>query len=132
MPKFGKTWFNGAPFGTHKMVFTNFFNSIKRVPLGLRVRKSIVKKIIFRCRIGNGFIGSVKGKFYQDKYKYFVPSSINNPEGQPARDALKQAVLNWQTILTAEQKAEYNRRGKLNGNLQGYSLYIREYIKSVL
>ena len=132
MPKFNHTWFNGAPFGNTDQVFTKFKSSIRRIPLGIRVHKQLGKKIIFRCRRNSGFAGGIAGKIYQDKYKYVVNSAINNPEGQPARDALKQAVLNWQTVLTPEQKAEYNRRGKANGNLQGYSLYIREYIKSVL
>lgn len=132
MPKFGKIWFSGGPFGSRKMPYVNFYKSIRRIPLGFTVKKQFRKQIIFRRRVGNGYMGSTLGRVYQDKYKYFVPASINNLEGQPARNALAQAVLNWQTVLTPEQKAEYNRRGALAGNLQGYSLYIREYIKSVL
>lgn len=130
MPKYSNSWFAGGIYGSKKIAFTNFYNSVRRIPLGMKVRKSIGKKIIFRCRRGNGFIGSIKGKFYQDKYKYFVPQSINNPEGQAARDALRQAVYNWKNVLTAEQKAAYNKKGAARGNLQGYSVYVGEYIKA--
>ena len=132
MPKFGRTWFNGGPFGADELSYTAFNKSIRRIPLGMTVRKQIGKKLIFRCRRGNGHAGSIAGKHYQDKYKYFVPSSINNEEGQPARNALAQAVLNWQTIITQDQKKEYNRRaGKLKA-MSGYNLYISEYIKGAL
>jgi hypothetical protein len=67
---------------------------------------------------------------HQDKYKYVVPASINNSEGQPARDALRQAVLNWKTVLTDEEKAVYNKRVRHEVAMSGYNLYVQEYIRA--
>ena len=88
------------------------------------------RAVTFRIRRGNGAAGSILGKRIQDKYKYFVPSSINNAEGQDARDAFAQAVSNWQTVLTDSQKVEYNRRANKGLHMSGYNLYIREYVKA--
>lgn len=100
------------------------------IPLGFRARKQIAKTIIFRVRPGNGYYNSKIGRKYQDTYAYFVPSSINNPQGQVARDALAQAVLNWQNILTPAEKKEYQKRAVHGLRMSGYNLYIREYIKA--
>jgi len=100
--------------------------------LGETIRKSIAKTTIFRNRGGNGYYGSQRYKRYQSKYPYVVPVSINNPEGQPARDALKQAVLNWQIVLTEEEKATYNEYAKRHLCMSGYNLYIKEYIRANL
>lgn len=67
----------------------------------------------------------------QDQYPYWIPSSINNPEGAASRTALAQAVLNWQTVLTEAEKIEYNRRASEKKGKFGYHLYISEYIKSL-
>lgn len=130
MPRFGQIWFNGYYFSDDVPTYTPFKKSIHRVPLGFRVRKQIGHKWIFRVRRGNGIMGSTLGFPHQDKYKYFVPASINNPEGQAARDALKEAVLNWQTVLTTEQKAAYNKRAQKPREMSGYNLYIQEYIRA--
>ena len=130
MPRFGQTWFNGYYFGEDVPVWTRFKTSIRRIPLGTGIRKQLGKEIIFRVRRGNGVGGSVYGKLYQDKYKYFVPSSINNAEGQPARNALIAAVSNWKNVLTTEQKEEYNQRATESMRMSGYNLYVREYIKA--
>jgi hypothetical protein len=130
MPKFGQIWFNGGYFGDDILAPTNYKNSIKRVPLGFLVRKQFKHTIIFRVRRGNGYYGAILGELYQDKYQYFVPSSINNAQGQTARNALAQAVLNWQTVLTAEQKAEYHKRATKGLRMSGYNLYIREYVRA--
>ena len=130
MPKFAQCWFNGGPFTNTKLVFSPFDRSMARVPLGFTVRKQLRHEVIFRVRRGNGFVGAVIGKQYQDKYKYFVPSSINNIQGQPARDALTTAVSNWKNVLTDSEKAEYNKRAMIKGGLSGYNIYIGEYIKA--
>ena len=98
------------------------------IPLGIAIRGQIAKQYIFRITRGNGYGGSIQGKRYQNKYSYFVPTSINNTESDPARTALAQAVGNWQTSLSQEQKAEYNRRASKGLHMSGYNLYIREYI----
>lgn len=98
--------------------------------VGIAVRRQIAHTYIFRVRRGSGYYGSIAGKFYQDKYAYVVPSSINNPEGQAARNALSAAVANWQGFSDA-QKAGYNRRAQAGRlKMSGYNLYLREYIKA--
>ena len=100
------------------------------IPAGLAVRGSINNEYIFRVRPGNGQGGSLAGKVYQDKYAYFVPSSINNPEGQTARDALIAAVTNWQGF-TPTQKTAYNDRAARRGlKMSGYNLYVKEYVRA--
>lgn len=132
MPKFGKAWFAGNIFGDDTLCFVDFRRSIHRVILGQRVRKQLGKKIIFRIQPGTGYKGTEIGKQYQYKYKYVVPSSINNPQGQPARDVLKQAVLNWQTIITPAQKKAYNYIGSNGLRMSGYNVYVRDYMRANL
>lgn len=163
MPKFNQAWFNGAPFGDFDLPPSNLKDSIHRISLGIRVRRTFRKyhtggtwhyvehtvggvtrkshyltnetwhseqALIFRVRPGNGHVGSIPGETYQDKMKYFVPPSINNTQGQPARNAFKQAVLNWQTPgLTEDEKIEYNKRA-IGLHMSGYNLYIREYVRA--
>lgn len=124
----GTIWVNGGYVSNKQPAPSNYKNSIHRVQLGQLVRKSIGKLITFRVRRGNGHQGSVAGKLYQDKYPYFVPTSINNTEGQPARDALSTAVHNWQSVLTDEQKASYHKRAQNGLRMSGYNVYIRDYI----
>jgi len=139
--RFGNIWFNGAPFGEHVLATSNLKDSIHRVSLGLRVRKVFrvsnwrgvkitAQALIFRVRRGNGYFGSKLGDAYQDKYKYFVPSSINNPQGATARTALASAVSNWKHVLPAEPKADYNKRATRGLKMSGYNLYIREYVRA--
>jgi len=140
MPKFGQVWFNGGPFGDHVLVAGNQKNSIHRVPLGMRVRKTIRstnwrgtkvtdKTLIFRVRRGNGYFGAQAGVVYQDKYKYFVPSSINNAPGEPYRRQFLAAVEKWQFDLTADQKAAYNKKATTGFRMSGYNLFIRNAMK---
>jgi len=127
--KFGQIRFGIEYFGKGRARRIDYKRSYLGVPLGLGVRKQLGRKIIFRIRRGNGYFGSKLGVRYQDKYRYVVPSSINNPQGQTARDKLKQAVYNWKNVLTEEEKKRYNERATKNYNMSGYNLYIREYIK---
>ena len=110
-----------APPGPNKRTYEG-------IPLGVRVRGQIGKDIIFRVRRGNGHQGAKLGKVYQDRYDYFVPSSINNVESAAIRTLLATAVSNWQNVLTPEQKQVYNKRATKGLRMSGYNLYIREYI----
>ena len=103
---------------------------IGRIPLGMQVRGSWGKNRTFRVRRGNGSHGSVLGKLYQDRYRYFVPSSINNAEGQPARNAMIQANYNWYNVLSAAQRAKYNRIATNGLSMSGRNLYIKEFIQA--
>jgi len=97
--------------------------------IGVGIRGSIANTRTFRVRRGNGFYNALLGTRYQDQYGYFVPSSINNAEGQTARDALTTAVSNWQGFSEAVKKV-YNARAMSRGNkMSGYNLYIGEYVK---
>ena len=99
------------------------------IPVGVLVRRDIGQKIIFRVRRGNGYFGTEIDELYQDRYDYFVPDSINNPEGQTSRNAFAQAVSNWKNVLTQEEKTEFNRRADELNTLSGFNLYIGEYVK---
>jgi hypothetical protein len=130
MPKFGQAWFSGELFGDGKLAPSNYKTSIHRVPLGFAVRRQIRKEIIFRVRPGNGYMGALLGVRYQDKYKYFVPSSINNAEGATARAALAQAVYNWKNVLDEATKQEYHRAAAKKQHMSGYNLYVGQYVKA--
>lgn len=69
----------------------------------------------------------------QDQYPYFVPSSINNPEGAAARALFAQAVSNWQNdeIVPEALKIEYNKRAAKGMRMSGYNLYIREHMQGI-
>lgn len=74
-------------------------------------------------------MGAVLGERYQDKYKYFVPASINNPQGAAA-GALAQAVYNWKNVLDEATKEEYNRAAGKKRFLSRYNLYVGCYVKA--
>lgn len=102
------------------------------VPIGVEVRGSIGNKYTYRVRRGNGYYNAIHGKHYQDKYKYFVPSSISNAESEPYRRQWIEAVQKWKFDLSAPQKAEYNRRADLGLHMSGYNLFIREAMKGLV
>lgn len=143
MPKFAQTWFSGNLFGAKNLVYVSFKHSIHRVPLGFAVRKvfritnwrkiggpkDTSRAIIFRVRRGNGYIGSILGKLYQDKYKYFVPRSINNIQSAATRVKFTQAVYNWKNVLTILEKMVYNKRAAKRKGMSGYNKYIQAYVK---
>lgn len=104
-------------------------NKYGGIPLGLLVRKQIDHTTIFRVRPGNGYYGADLGKTFQDRYNYFVPTSINNPQSEPYRTQWKAAVHKWRYDLTTEQKKEYNRRASKENLMSGYNLFMREAMK---
>lgn len=98
------------------------------IPLGIMIQRSIAKTWTFRIRKGNGIAGTRVGELIQDKYPYFVPSSINNPESNADRVVFASAVASWQA-LTGTVKAWWNAEAKrLRLSMSGYNLYIRRYI----
>lgn len=126
MPKFGQVHYNEGYYGDSHIAKGDYKRSIKRIPLGVQVRKQFGKRVIFRVRRGNGFYDSILGKLYQDKYKYVVPSSINNAEGEPSRTQLRAAVDYWQGVLSEEEKSAYNVRATKGLRMGGYHLFMRE------
>lgn len=100
------------------------------IPVGIAIRGSIKNEVIFRVRPGNGHFGALSGQVYQDQYTYFVPTSITNAQGQAARDALTQAVANWQGFSAEQKKAYDDEASRLGLRMKGYHLYMREYIRA--
>lgn len=130
MAKFGQFKFSEAQF-SEKYVAGEVRNRTYRTKqLGLFVRGSINNEITYRVRTGKNNYGEPLGRPIQDKYDYFVPSSINNAAGQAARDALTTAVSNWKNVLTAAEKEVYTRRAGKIRFLSGYNLYVGEYISA--
>lgn len=126
MPKFGQVHFGKNYFGDSTPPTENWKRSYGNIPLGIRVRKQLGKRVIFRVRRGNGYAGAIAGVAYQDKYGYIVPSSINNPESTPYRTHWKAAVDYWQNILTVEEKREYNYQATRGLRMSGYNLFMRK------
>lgn len=114
------------------MGFVNDNVEYDNVPLGIQVRGTIDKDYIFRIRRGNGYASSLEGVYYQDKYPYFVPTSINNSESDHVRTAFAQAVDDWQNTLTETQKKTYRERANKGLKMTGYNLYISERIKELI
>ncbi len=97
------------------------------IPLGLTIRRSIAKTWTFRLRKGNGMAGTKVGELIQDKYPYTVSDPNADHCGVGNKTNFATAVLNWQTVLSAQQKTEYNRRANIKRVMAGYNLYIREF-----
>lgn len=101
-------------------------------PVGTWIRRDICTTWIYRVRHGNGYYGSKLGERIQDKYPYFVPRSICNPEGQASRDTFAAAVLGWQA-LSDEDKAWWNKEvQRLRLWMTGFNLYISRAMKGEL
>lgn len=99
-------------------------------PLGLAVHRSINKEYTYRVRPGNGYYGAILGEVYQDRYTYFVPTSITDAAGDAARAAYAQAVANWQGFSDAQKKVYNNYVKEQNLRMSGYNYYLGLYIKA--
>lgn len=98
------------------------------IPLGIQVQKQLGKEVIYRLRHGNGFFGAQIGITYQDKYDYFVPSSITNAEGQHSRDVFSAAIAAWQA-LPEEIKDLWRAKERYSLPRIGYNLFVSDYMK---
>lgn len=101
----------------------------QRIPLGIRARKQLAHAIIYRIRPGNGYYGSRQYHQYQDQYAYFVPASINNPQGEPQRIKIRNAVLGWQALPEAT-KITWRQLAVGKKELTGYNLYVQNYLRN--
>ena len=126
MPLFKKLHFGEGPFGPFHLPKINYKIAYRRKELGTQVRKQLNHEIIYRVRPGNGHAGAIAGVVYQDKYKYVVPSSINNVESDPNRIHLAAAVDYWKNILTTEEKQAYNDEVSHGLNMSGYNLFMKK------
>jgi len=98
-------------------------------PAGVEVRRQIGHTFIYRVQTGNGYAGSINRKKYQHKYKYFVPSSINNPESDSSRNKFSLAVQTWQGLSEA-QKNLWRAKEKDIPFMSGYNIFIRHFMTS--
>jgi len=114
------------------MVTPNTKRMYGGVFIGYGIRGSIADDKTFRVRRGNGVYGAIDGEIYQDKYNYFVPTSINNTQSEPYRRQWIAAVHKWIYDLTAEQKNSYQRRASHGLQMSGYNLFIREAMKGLV
>lgn len=126
MAKFGQFKFSEAQFGSKYVPGETRNRTYRSIPLGLTVRRQINKEVIYRSRTGNNNYGAPLGRAIQDKYNYFVPSSINNVESAASRTKWAGAVLKWQTVLTDAEKKAYNKRAHHRLRMSGYNLFMRE------
>lgn len=97
--------------------------------VGMAIRGQIGHEFIYRIRRGNGYFGSVDKEIYQDKYKYFVPSSINNVESAERRTRFKAGVKSWQDDLSEAEKATWNERAARGYHMSGYNLFLRSWLE---
>jgi len=114
------------------MVTPNTKRMYDGVFIGYGIRGSIADDKTFRMRRGNGVYGAIDGEVYQDKYDYFVPTSINNTQSEPYRRQWIAAVHKWIYDLTAEQKNSYQRRASHGLQMSGYNLFMREAMKGLV
>lgn len=114
------------------MVTPNTKRMYGGVFIGYGIRGSINDDKTFRVRRGNGAYGAIDGEIYQDKYDYFVPTSINNTQSEPYRRQWIAAVHKWIYDLTAEQKNSYQRRASHGLQMSGYNLFMREAMKGLV
>jgi len=110
------------------MVTPNTKRMYGGVFIGYGIRRQIGKTTIFRIRRGNGFYGAIDGEIYQDKYDYFVPTSITDAAGDASRTCFTNAVNAWQALSTAE-KIVWDKRAQKIRYMSGFNLYIRNYME---
>lgn len=97
--------------------------------VGMEVRRQIGHKWIYRRRPGNGAAGSIARKIYQDRFKYFVPSTITHPNGDASRACFANAQTAWLGLSPADKK-DWERKGSKAKNIPGRSHFIGCYIKA--
>ena len=97
-------------------------------PVGRLIRGQVGRRDIFRKRHGNGYAGSVAGRVYQDRYRYFVDASIMHPNGDASRAKFAAAMAAWKALDLSE-KQDYNHRAAQRGGLTGSNLYVKKYMK---
>lgn len=125
MAKCGRLWANLTYAGHDEPPLGFWRKSVRGVPLGMTVRKQFGKRLIFQVNRGNGHYGSEKGKRYQVCYKYVVPSSINNPQGEYSRSILRSAVDAWKTKLSEDERNAWRKKALRVKHLTGYNCYVR-------
>jgi hypothetical protein len=128
MGTYGEFYYGDDLYGAKQLPRKLYQRAYKRIILGFNVRRSIAKKTIYRVRRDNGLQFPDKRIVHQDKYPYFLPPGYDTANAGPARDNFRQAVINWKTVLTDEEKQTYNKRARKGMHMSGINLYIKEYM----
>lgn len=97
-------------------------------PVGCLIRGQIGRRDIFRKRIGNGYAGSVARRVYQDRFRYFVPSTITHANGDASRSTFANGMSEWKN-LSAGDKQNYRTRASKIGGMQGHNLFLKKYME---
>jgi len=127
MARYGQGKFGQQKYGKG---WIDWPRSYAGLPLGLAVHGQIGWEYIYEVVTGNGYYGTVIGQKYQKKFKYKVPSSINNAHGQASRDLFTTANSNWFNVLTDAERKFWNDKATHQGGVYGRNLYVKEYIES--
>ena len=98
------------------------------IPFGNLLRGQVGRRDIFRRRIGNGFAGSIAHRVYQDRFKYFVPSTITHPNGDASRIKFKAAMQAWKE-LSPEEKQFYRDIAVKQGGIPQQNIFVKRYMK---
>lgn len=103
----------------------------KGLPTGCFLRGSIGRKDIFRRRIGNGYAGSKAHRVYQDRYRYFVPSTITHPNGDASRAKFKDAMGAWKLLPEAD-KEYYRSLSRKRSGMPEQNIFVSKFMKGEL
>lgn len=95
--------------------------------VGIEIRGQVGKRWIYRVRPGNGYYDSKVGVRYQDRYKYFVPSTIMHPNGDASRACFSNASIAWDALSNVE-KQKWKDKAKNYQGLRGRELYFKDYM----
>jgi hypothetical protein len=93
----------------------------------IRTEQRILPALTYRIRRSNGIGGAPVGELIQDRYPYFIPSTIMHPNGNAARTDFAAAVAAWQALSGAEKKYWNAEVWKEHRNMSGYNLFIKKY-----
>ena len=92
---FGRAKYGAAYYGDELALVNTAHNTYRGRRIGHKVRGQIGRRLIYRIRQGNGYAGSIPGRDYQDRFVYFVPSTIEHPNGDAARACFAAGMAAW-------------------------------------
>lgn len=125
---YSMTRYGEAYYGDDLGIIDTPNNYYRGRPIGLWVRGNINKKLIYRVTRSNGYGGAPPGKLFQDRYNYFVPSTIMHPNGDAARLKFKNGMAAW-ALLSDEEKQTWAAAATKRSGLKAHNLFMRHYLK---
>lgn len=140
MPYLGQFYLHEQLLGARILPDPNRPISRHRIPLGTVVRKSILGLSFPKPRTTPPWGGHKIQKWPkevtyqisnggQQRKRYAVTFCPTSPDYDRPWKILGLAITAW-SELSAEQKAELNRRALIHNTMSGYNLFIREYIRA--